>query len=206
MNEIMLKLSNNNYHYLTEKRCLNNDSIAFFKLFNGVTGEICFPYYKNDILVNVKHYIPAKNEEKKKFWDEKECELCLFNQDNIDGNEYLIICEGHMDCISFYQYGLKNVVSVPNGCLNLAWIENDYEFLDKFQEIYLCMDTDAAGQKNIEKIVARLGNWRVKNVILPHKDANDCLMHGVSKEEISKCFEDAEEFGPIEIKTAGSMN
>ena len=201
----MLKLSDDNYHYLTEKRALNASCIEFFSLFNGVMGEICFPYYKNGQLVNVKHYIPVKDDDKKKFWNEKECELCLFNQDSVEGDDYLIICEGQIDCVSLVQYGLKNSVSVPNGCSNLNWIDNDYEFLDRFKEIYLCLDNDKAGQKNIDRIVARLGNWRVKNITLPHKDANECLKSGVTKEEILKCFEEAEEFGPAEIKTADNF-
>jgi len=198
----MLKLSDDNYHYLTKKRALNANCIEFFRVFNGVMGDICFPYYKNGQLVNVKHYIPAKDKEKKKMWIEDGCELCLFNQDVIDGDDYLVICEGEIDCLSLAQYGLKNTVSVPNGNLSLVWIDNDYEFLDKFKEIYLCLDNDTAGQKNINRIVARLGNWRVKNITLPHKDANECLTKGVTKEEILKCFEEAEEFGPAEIKTA----
>ena len=201
----MMKLSNANYNYLINKRKISKDTIDKSRMFNGVRGEICFPYYKNGKLVNVKHFIPATDTEKKKVWAEKDCRLCLFGQDNISEFDYLIICEGEIDQLSITEYGLKNVVSVPGGAGNLKWIESDWDFLDKFKEIYLCMDVDSAGQQHIRKMVSRLGNWRVKNILLPRKDANECLKDGIISEEILKCFENAEEFGPVELKTAGDF-
>jgi len=129
----------------------------------------------------------------------------LFNIDNVKENNLLIIVEGEYDCIALTQYGIKNVTSVPSGTDDLRWIENEWNFLEKFKEIYLVMDTDQAGQQALKQIINRLGMWRCKSIKLPYKDTNECLIKRVSNKEIFQCFENAEEFIPAEIKTAGDF-
>lgn len=119
--------------------------------------------------------------------------------------ENKITITGNCDCIALTQYGIKNVVSVPNGVDDLRWIENEWDFLDKFKEIYLMMDNDDAGQRVVQTLVNRLGIWRCKSITLPYKDANDCLKFGVTNKEIFECFQNAEEFTPVEIKSAGDF-
>jgi len=156
-------------------------------------------------MVNIKHLIPATSYSKKEMKVESNAELCLYNRDNIKNKDLLFCTEGEIDCISLYQYGIKNVVSIPNGAMSMNWIQNEWEFLKDFKEIYILMDMDKAGQGEIKTMVARLGEWRCKNVLLPYKDVNECLVNEVSKEEIFECFKNAVEFTPAELKSAGTF-
>jgi len=202
---IKLPLNNKYIKYLIKERKINKNIIKKFKLFSGLKGEINIPHIKNNQIINIKHFIPATNNSKKRMWVETNAELCLYNQDNIKGKDLLVITEGEWDCMALTQYGLENVGSLPNGIMSTDWIQRDWDFLKDFKEIYISMDMDKAGQSGVRTIVARLGEWRCKNILLPYKDANECLVNGVSKEEIFKCFKNAEEFTPAELKSAGTF-
>ena len=172
-----------------KSRKLSEDIIKKFKI--GYKDEaIMFPYFKNGELVQVKYRTIAE----KKFWKEKNCEPTLFNRDKCTG-EGLIICEGEIDCMSLAQYDIP-AVSMPSGASDLTWIENEWDYLDKFQKIYLFMDGDAAGQKAVEEMVKRLGAWRCYSVALPHKDVNECLMNGIEEKVILEAIKNAREFDP----------
>lgn len=99
----------------------------------------------------------------------------------------LLICEGEIDAMSMAGLGF-NAVSVPfgakadgkNGVMNQGnrWIENDYEWLEKFTDIKVLMDNDEAGKAAADTIVRRLGAERCAIVRLPEgiKDANELLL------------------------------
>ncbi len=191
--ELSLKAMN----YLHE-RGFTDEIIEKFKLFEGSKGEICFPYFKNNKQVNVKHRTIEK-----KFWQEDNAEPCLFNRDLVDG-DYLIITEGEFDCMALVQYDFANITSLPSGVADHRWIENEWEFLEQFKTIFLCMDNDKAGQDVIQILISRLGRWRCNSVIFPRKDANDCLVSGISYETIAECFRNATEFPPALLKKSGN--
>lgn len=199
-----LPLTEDSIKYLTETRKFTKDIIEQFKITEGIKSEIQLPYIKNGIIVNIKKR--KKYQKKGGIWRSKDSEPTLFNIDNIIINKdlnYLIITEGEYDCMALCQYGLKNVVSVPNGANDHNWIENEWDFLEQFNEIFINMDSDTAGQGVVKNIVKRLGIWRCKSIKLPYKDANKCLINSVSPKEIFQCFKNAKEFTPTEIKTAG---
>jgi len=91
------------------------------------------------------------------------------------------------------QYGI-DAVSVPMGVADTSWIEHEWDWLQQFKTIYLIFDNDRAGQENVVNIANRLGRWRCHNVILPEKDANDCLIKGVELATITECIQNAHEF------------
>jgi twinkle protein len=49
------------------------------------------------------------------------------------------------------------------------------------------------------KIAEKLGEWKCKKAILPFKDANECLINGVPREEIQRCIDNARDFTPCDI-------
>lgn len=160
-----------------KNRLITQETIKKFKI--GMTEkEVMFPYFKNGELVNIKY----RNIAEKKFRKEADCMSTLFNQDNVQGL-ILIICEGEMDCMALSEYGFE-AVSIPSGVNDLTWIENDWDFLERFQTIIIIMDNDKAGQESVETIVNRLGRWRCHNALLPYKDPNECLLNNVSREEM----------------------
>ena len=59
-----------------------------------------------------------------------------------------IICEGQLDLITLFEAGITNVVA-PQGT---AFTENQARILKRFvDEVVLCFDADAAGQKAAER-------------------------------------------------------
>jgi len=98
-----------------------------------------------------------------------------------------------------------NAVSIPYGVNDMRWVENEWEWLERFKTIYLCMDNDKAGRDAVRTIVNKLGAWRCRAVVLPYKDANECLMKGIDLADIISCFENAVEFSPSLLTTAGAF-
>lgn len=166
----------------------------------GITqhcGEIIFPYFRNGILVNNKYRTRDK-----KFRQERDAEPCLYGRDLVpDESAELIIVEGEIDALTISQTGFLNVVSVPSGAGNLDWIETSFDYLDSFETIFLCFDQDRAGQEAALKIAKRLG-YRCKRVKLPFKDANDWLMHGMTKAMLQAALDAAQPMKPEKIKLA----
>lgn len=161
--------------------------------------EAVFPYLREGELVNVKY---RNIHDKKKMRIEKDCELCLFGWQAIHPDSRSVtICEGEIDALSLHQYGYP-ALSVPNGANSHTWIENDYDRLEQFDEIYICFDMDEAGRKGVHEIVNRLGRERCKVVELPMKDANECL---VADADIGACFHKAKTQDPVELRNAAEF-
>lgn len=169
------------------------ETIKRFKV-KGEDDTAILPYYQDGVLVNNKY---RNIKDKKKMWTEKEAKPILFNRDNI-GGERLYICEGEYDAMAFFEYGV-NAVSVPMGAKNFDWVKNEWDFMERFREIYLCFDQDEAGQTAVRELVPKLGAWRCRNVFLPYKDLNDCLKNKVSKEDILICIGNAKDFPPATL-------
>ena len=182
------KKINNGIEEWLAKRKITKEAIQSFKLGQKDQNTLMIPYFKDGELVNVKYRTISD----KKMWNDKNTEPVLYNRDSVSGTE-LTICEGELDAIALAIYGV-NAVSVPNGTSDLRWIENEWEWLEKFVKVNLIMDNDHAGQTAVKEIVSRLGEWRCFNVILPMKDANECLVNGIKPEEIISCIENAKDF------------
>lgn len=163
-------------------RGISEDTCTEYGIGDDGKGNIAFPYYKDGVKVAVK-YRPArklKHGEQKMWREEGTDTTTLFGMERVFGDT-LVITEGEFDCMAMYEAGVRNVVSVPNGSEDMNWIEANYQWLERFKEIYICGDSDEAGQGMIRDITPRLGEWRTKIVKLPEdcKDANEVLVkHG----------------------------
>lgn len=161
---------------------------------------VIFPFMRDGKLINFK----ARNIDNKK--DQRisgGAEPLLFGWQAIPENARSVcICEGEPDALVLWQYGIP-ALSVQSGVSNLSWLDTDYANLERFSEIFLCLDGDEAGKEGSAKLVERLGRERCKVVNLPHKDANDCLKAGVSAEEIRECFANAKTQDPEVLRSAG---
>jgi twinkle protein len=138
---------------------------------------ICFPYFRAGNLVNVKYRSAAKH-----FKLCKNAELILYNLDSLQGQKTALIVEGEIDCLSFIQSGIKNVVSVPNGAggTSMEYIDNCFNELEPIEKFYIAADNDTAGYKLREELVRRLGAERCAIISYGDcKDANEYLTkHG----------------------------
>jgi twinkle protein len=182
----------NVYRWLKGRR-FTDETMKYFRV-GAKKDTVVLPFFKNGILVNKK----SRNVlDKKIMSQEKDAEPTLFNRDNIS-SKILIITEGEFDCMALHQYGIESV-SVPNGCQGTSWIDTEWDYLETFERILLCFDSDSAGQIGAKNVANKLGLWRCGVVKLPYKDANECLMKDVPPEEIYKCFHNPQEFAPETI-------
>jgi twinkle protein len=182
--------------YLMDERGFTRETIEKFKLgFNN--GAITIPHFKNGSCLNIKSRSLGID---KKYFREEGCPSILFNLDN--ARKYqgaVIITEGELDTIAYDQMGFPNVVSVPNGAESFSdeWIDD----LEQFDQIYLCYDMDEPGRRGAEKAADNLGRYRCFNVLLPLKDANDCLRAGFTNREMAEILAKAKTFEEKIIKS-----
>lgn len=176
-------------------RGFSQKTIDFFKI-GEKDNAIAFPYFKNKELVGIKYRTLDK-----KMWSEKDAEPVLFNRDNVDpSDEVLIYCEGEIDCASLHEYGIDSV-SIPNGVNDFRWVDNEWEWLQQFNTFYICFDNDVAGKNGAEKLAQKLGAWKCRKVIFPHKDANECLQKQIPVSTMVECIGNGIDFKPNDLTT-----
>ena len=194
--------------YFQEKRHITQSTLDAYKIAK-VGGEIAFPLMVGDEVFNVKYLKPRKQEGEKNHWrQEGNAEPCLFGWQVVDGNDREIaITEGEIDALSIYEAtcGVVKALSMPSGAENLNWIEYDWERLNQFSTIYLCLDNDAVGQKALINLLERLGEHRCMVVSFGDcKDANECLVnHGA--QEVAIAIGNSESKNPEELKNAADF-
>ena len=164
---------------------------------DGKTDTINFNYFQNNSLVNIKYRSYDKS-----FRMVKEAKLIFYGIDNTIGKEDIIITEGEMDALSFFESGFNNVISVPNGAnkgaQRLEYLDNCINYFSDVERIYLAVDADDAGESLFQELARRLGRERCYRVRYPEecKDANETLMrHGI--EDVKSLISDASPL-PIE--------
>jgi twinkle protein len=164
-------------------------------------GVISFPCYVGDDLIHVK-YRDISKPKKESFRVSQGSSPILFGWQAIPRNARdVVIAEGEPDCLCYAQEGYA-ALSVPMGAgvgMKQQWIDLDWDRLEHFDTIYLSMDMDDAGQGCVQSIAQRLGLHRVKIISLPKKDANECVMAGLSLESY---VADAKTLDPVELKRA----
>lgn len=177
---------------------------------NADTGEVYEQYYPVTFEGQLTGY---KIREVPKNFRSKgrtgaDCDLFMsfrFNR----GGKYLLITEGEIDSLSAYQmisdYNKQKgsdfetaVVSPTTGAQSKKQIANNYKFIDSFDQVILCMDSDDAGQKAAQELVKYLPKGKVKMMQMRFKDANEYLQKGKQKEFISD-FYNAKSYAPAGV-------
>ena len=104
-----------------------------------------------------------------------------------------IVCEGQIDLITLFEAGITNVVA-PQGT---AFTENQARLLKRYvNEVVLCFDADAAGQKAAERSLdALLQNDLIVRVAeMPPGQDPDSLIRRDGREEFNKRIVGAHDF------------
>jgi twinkle protein len=173
------------------------ESREFMPQLNQEAPVICFNYIRDEQLVNIKF-----RGAKKSFKLSKDAELIFYNLDSIKEESTCVIVEGEIDCLSFHESGVYNVISVPNGATKgnqrLEYLDNCWRDFEGKGRIILATDSDEAGISLRNELVRRLGAHRCFQVFYPAdcKDANDVLLkHG--KMAVVSLIENAQPW-PIE--------
>lgn len=141
--------------------------------------EMVFPYLSP---AGELELIKYRGISKKTFKSSSDSAPCLFGWHCVtDDIRDIVICEGEKDCLTFWQQGIP-ALSVPRGAgkgEKQSWIEYEFDRLERFSEIYICMDNDQAGKEAVVEILDRLGRHRCKVMDLGiYKDANEIHLSG----------------------------
>jgi twinkle protein len=152
---------------------------------------ICFNYYRHNELTNIKF-----RGQKKAFKMAKDAELIFYNLDALQDQQVAVVVEGEMDCLTLYECGIYNSVSVPNGAskgnAQLEYLNNCWQSFEGISKIILWTDSDEAGFSLREELARRLGKERCYRVPQMEgcKDANEVLLL-YGKEQVKECIENA---------------
>ena len=174
-----------NFRGISEKTVIANkisEGLEYMPQLGRETNTVQFNYYRDNELINVKYRDARKN-----FKLVKDAERIMYGLDDIKGCDEVIIVEGEMDKLAYYEAGFKNCVSVPNGASNLK-LEYLKDFPDDLKKVYVATDNDEPGRKLAEELSRRIGRDICYRVDFgEHKDANDYLEKNKSlKETIDK--------------------
>lgn len=169
------------------KRRLSEETTTKWKYgigtFKGKPVQIA-NYFKDGRVVAQKVRFP--NKEFLMLGDGKDCGLYgqhLWRE----GGKNLCITEGEIDAMSVSQlFGNKwPVVSIPRGAQGAAKaIKQEYDWVNKFEQVILMFDNDDAGRKAAEDVAAILPPGKVKIAELPLKDPNAMLQEGRGAEVV----------------------
>lgn len=158
------------YEYMAS-RGISKETVDYLDIRSDGEGNMVYNYYDtNDVLTNVK-YRPARKVRKgtNKCWAQKGADTTplLYNINRINTGESITIVEGENDLAALIEAGIHNAVSVPFGAGNFSWIQENWDWLEQFDNIIICSDNDEPGVKMQKECVYRLGSWRTKVVDIP---------------------------------------
>jgi twinkle protein len=196
-----------------EARGITNQTLLRFKISQGLdympqvgseVNTIHFNYIYNGEVYNIKYRDRNKN-----FKLVSGAMLGPFGIDVVldNSSSELVITEGEIDAMSFFEAGVKTAISVPNGASKgsqkLDWLE---EFIHVFdgKKIYLATDMDEAGIALRNELARRLGKDNCYIIEFPHKDANETLVKE-GKEALLNCYNSATAFPVDGIDDASSV-
>jgi DNA primase len=117
----------------------------------------------------------------------------------IDKNS-AIVCEGQLDLITAFEAGVQNVIA-PQGT---AFTEKQARILKRYvEEVVLCFDSDAAGQKAAERSLASLldANLFVRVAEMPAGHDPDSLIREKGAEAFAERIAGAQDFFDHQIDT-----
>lgn len=195
--------------YLCLERKLCPIAVAANKISETPDGEaIVFPYIDEStgkachlkFLKVDREKDPATGKEKKVMWASKDTKRCLFSKQTVPATAAtLTLCEGEIDAVSWQSLGVS-CCSIPMGVNDMEWIDIDWNWLERFETIYVSFDMDSAGGEAVERIAKRLGLHRVRVVSLPHKDMNKCLQEGFTAADAQQMLDEAKAIEIAEIQ------
>ena len=172
--------------------------------FDGRVVTHHYPYCDSN---GVKVAVKTRTVEGKRFsWSGATKQVKSFFGQNIfqpksTGNNFLFITEGCSDCMAIYQMTGYPAVSVPNGATSLAkTIKDNYDYVNSFDKIYICMDNDKVGRESLE-VASALFPPRKTYIAFADKskgckDANDYLMKGLELDFKKDMWWNAKQFIP----------
>ncbi len=170
------------FRYLTEKRRLTPEILQAYSVGETADGEaysFAYKWWPGGMERKAGHRprfefckvvkVDRADGKKIEWRDPKGGKNILFGMCAIpDEARELVIAEGEIDAMTWAQYGFP-AVSVPGGAGYTGWINITFDWLARFQKIYVSFDEDRAGRQKLVEVVTRLGIARTDIVRLPEK-------------------------------------
>lgn len=166
-----------------------------------------YPYYDKDgkLVAKKTRYVADKSFS---FAGDNKKATLFGQQLNLAGGKYITICEGELDALAAYQMTGSQwaVVSIKNGATSAAKdCKAQFEYLDSFESIVICFDSDEPGRKAANEVAELFGNKAKIVKHLPgYKDACDYLAVGAVKEFVNAWWK-AEAYRPEGIVTVSDI-
>lgn len=134
-------------------------------------NNIVFNYFENGELVNKKYRSADKC-----FTQIKGAKKVFYGIDDVTDEVYIV--EGEMDKLAFWEIGIKNCISVPNGANDCNDVFINATHLELLKKVYIAVDMDEPGLKLERELIKRFGKWKCERIKFTEKDANDELIKG----------------------------
>lgn len=200
------KVAGKVFDYLTVNRNIPGHVLDLYKV-AAQGDDIIFPYLLPDGVLAMAKARKAEDGAAPKP-TAANCEPVLFGWQAVSPNSRkIIITEGEIDALSWRAYG-HEAMSVPFGGGKGAkqkWIESEFERLDRFEVIYISTDMDPVGEEAAEEIASRLGRHRCLRVTLQRKDANQCLVDGISEQDMQTALWQAKNLDPDGLRQPSDL-
>lgn len=155
--------------FLKNKKNLTEDTIKHFFLgYDVYRNNITIPDIKNGEVINLS-FRSLEDTTKERYQKMKGCENWIFNESALDEAKKMggiLITSNQFDCMSAWQVGIKNVVSVPVGKLATGeWMD----LFDSIPKIYISFENTKKGKKLALEFADRLGVDKCFEVELPEE-------------------------------------
>lgn len=181
-------------------RSINKKAFDFYnvqtKLVDGIPKEIGFPYTGDAFKIRLLT--------EKKFWNTGAMkDAGLFGKDKFDpgSKKSITITEGEFDALAVWDMtrGDTAAVSIRSASSARRDCTRDWEYINSFDKIILCLDADEPGQDATREIASLFDFNKVYQVKFhKFKDANDYLVNQEVNEFLS-CWKNARRFAPDNI-------
>ena len=164
---------------------------------DGLIKKHCYPYHNVDgeHLGNKIRTVDGKDF----IYNGNSKDVGLFGENIFKGGgKYITVCEGELDAMSVHQmFGNKYAsVSLRTGSKGAKNdIQRSLEYLESFDAVVLCFDTDLAGKEAVKSVVDLFSPNKVKVCDLPLKDANEMLLAG-NIASFTRAWWDAKSYRP----------
>ena len=191
------------YSAIIDRRIQKNTAEMYSAIVDG--DRVLFGYYgEGNEPVATKVRYPDKRFVTEGDWGKGK----LFGQQLFSpGGRYITLTEGEYDCMAASQMfdNKYPVVSIRNGAQSAVRdCQTHYEYLNSFENVIICFDSDSHGVKAAKDVAELFGNKAKIVTLKDYKDANDYLING-KQEAFVKQWWAAETFTPDGIVRAGEL-